>query len=187
VTLTSHGHRWNAELVEQLRGSVHFVRVSVDGVSGTYEKLRDRWFGDLLQRLELISGAFSVGINCIVNKSTLPELDAVAALAADVGAAQLLLLLEQPTRSTPGANADVVAGMHDWIRGHQGSVPLATGEQDADGLPTARPLPGEVGLRSYAHIDATGNVRATSYSSRTVPIDDRGVLAAIKELRGDMA
>lgn len=187
VTLTTHGHRWSSEFVEQLRGSVHFVRVSVDGVGRTYEKVRDRSFDDLLQRLEMIGEAFSVGINCVVNQRTLPELDAVAALAADVGAAELLLLLEQPTASTPGANADVAAGLREWIRGHQGSVPLATGERDADGLPTARPLPGEVGLRSYAHIDAAGNLRATSYSSHKVPIDDRGVLAALKKLRGDVA
>jgi pyruvate-formate lyase-activating enzyme len=173
VTLTTHGHRWTTQLVEQLRGSVHFVRVSVDGVGGTYEKLRDRSFEDLLQRVELISRAFSVGINCVVNQSTLPELDAIAALAAEVGAAELLLLLEQPTGSTPGATAEVAVGMRDWIRGHQGRIPLATGEQDSDGLPTVRPLPGEVGLRSYAHIDA--------------PIDQRGVLAAIKELRGGVA
>jgi hypothetical protein len=183
VTLTTHSHRWTPELVEQLGGSVHFVRVSVDGVGGTYEKLRHRSFDDLLRRLELISGAFSVGINCVVNQRTLPELDAVAALAADVGAAELLLLLQQPTPGTPGANADVFTGMRDWIRGHHGSVRLATGAQDAGGLPTARPLPGEVGLRSYAHIDATGNLRATSYSSHKVPIDDCGVLAAVELLQ----
>lgn len=183
VTLTTHGHRWTPELVEQLGGSVHFVRVSVDGVGGTYEKLRGRSYDDLLERLELISGAFNVGINCVVNQRTLSELDAVAALAADVGASELLLLLEQPTPGRPGANADVATGLRGWIRGHQGSVRLATGEQDADGLPTARPLPGEVRLRSYAHIDAIGSLRATSYSSHKVPIDDRGVLAAVELLR----
>ena len=187
VTLTTHGNRWTSDFVDQLRGSIHFVRVSVDGVGSTYERLRDRPFDDLLLRLEMIGGAFTLGINCVVNQSTLPELDAVAALAADVGAAELLLLLEQPTPSTPGANAHVAAGLRDWVREHQGQVPLATGEQDADGLPTARPLPGEVGLRSYAHIDAAGNLRATSYSSHKVPIDDRGVLVAIKKLRGDVA
>lgn len=187
VTLTTHGHRWTSELVDQLRGSVNFVRVSVDGVNGTYEKLRNRPFDVLVQRLELLSGAFTVGINCVVNQTTLAELDAVAALAADVGTAELLLLVEQPTRSTPGAAADIVAGMRDWIRGYQGGVPLATGDQDADGLSTAQPLPGEVGLRSYAHIDATGTLRATSYSSHGVSIDDRGILAASNALQGDVA
>lgn len=187
VTLTTHGHRWTPGLVEQLRGIVNFVRISVDGVGLTYEKLRKRPFGDLLQRLELISAAFTVGINCVVNQSTVGQLDATAALAADFGAAELLLLVEQPTSRTPGTTTEIVDCMGEWIRGYQGRVPLAVGEQDTAGLSIAQPLPGEVGLRSYAHIDATGALRATSYSSHGVAIDDRGVLAACKDLQEGIA
>lgn len=186
VTLTTHGHRWTPALVDELRDSVHFVRVSVDGVEGSYERLRQRPFDQLVQRLDLIGGAFNLGLNCVVNETTLPQLDAVAALAAATGASELLLLLEQPTRNTPGATAQIVGGLRDWIRGYRGCVPLSTGEQDADGLPTARPLPGEVGLRSYAHIDATGTLRATSYDPVGVPIDRRGVLTAIRQLQGEV-
>lgn len=183
VTLTTHGHRWTPALVQGLRGCVHFVRVSVDGVDGSYERLRGRRFDDLLARLDLIAGAFRLGLNCVVNDTTLPELDAVADLAAAVGAVELLLLREQPTQHTSGASAEVITGLHEWIRGYSGGVPLSTGEQDADRLPTARPLPGEVGLRSYAHIDATGVLRATSYSPHGVTVDERGVLTALELLR----
>lgn len=187
VTLTTHGHRWTSELAAQLRGTVNFVRVSVDGVGDTYERLRNRPFDELVRRLKLISDAFPVGINCVVNQSTVAELDAVARLAANVGAAELLLLVEQPTSRTSGATTDIISRMHDWIRSHRGTVPLAVSEQDAVGLPTAEPLPSEVGLRSYAHIDATGKLRATSYSRYGVAIDDRGVLAACEDLQGAMA
>jgi MoaA/NifB/PqqE/SkfB family radical SAM enzyme len=183
VTLTTHGHRWTPALVEELHGCVHFVRVSVDGVNGSYERLRGRRFDDLLARLDLIGSAFSIGLNCVVNDTTLPELDAVARLAAAVGAAELLLLLEQPTARTPGASIRAAAGMREFIRNYRGSVPLSTGEQDAYGLPTARPLPGEVGLRSYAHIDAIGTLRPTSYSPHGVPLDVSGVLTALDLLQ----
>lgn len=185
VTLTTHGHRWTPALVDELRDSVHFVRVSVDGVDGSYERLRQRPFDQLVQRLALIGSAFKLGLNCVVNDTTFPQLDAVEALAAATGASELLLLLEQPTRNTPGATPHVAAGLRDWIRGYRGCVPLSTGEQDAVGLPTARPLPGELGLRSYAHIDATGTLRATSYDPVGVPIDRRGVLTAIRQLQGE--
>lgn len=184
VTVTTHGHRWTPALVEELRGAIHFVRVSVDGVDGSYEQLRGRRFDDLMARLDLIGGAFKMGLNCVVNETTLPELDAVAGLAAKVGSAELLLLLEQPTGHTPGANAQVAAGLREWVRGYSGSVPLSTNEQGADGLPTACPLPGETGLRSYAHIDATGTLRPTSYSSYGVAVEGRGVLTALELLRG---
>ncbi len=186
VTLTTHGHRWTPTLVEELRGSVHFVRVSVDGVGGTYEQLRGRGFDDLLARVDLIGSAFKFGLNCVVNESTLPELDAVADLAASVGAAELLLLLEQPTAHVTGATAQVSDGLNAWILRYRGSVPLSTSEQGVIGLPAARPLPGEVGLRSYAHIDAAGTVRATSYSPYGVPIGGREVLTAIELLQGQV-
>jgi hypothetical protein len=184
VTLTTHGHRWTPRLVDELSGSVNFVRVSVDGVGSVYATQRGRSFDDLLDRLELISGAFPVGINCVVNAATLPQLDAVAALAASVGAAELLLLLEQPTDTRAGADVEVGVGMREWMAAHHGQVRLATGEQDAGQLLTAQPLPNETGLRAYAHIDATGRLRATSYNNHSVPIDDRGVLAACLDLQG---
>lgn len=184
VTLTTHGHRWTPELVDELRHSVNFVRVSVDGVGSVYATQRGRSFDDLACRLELISAAFPIGINCVVNAATLPQLDTVAALAADVGAAELLLLVEQPTGTRAGADVEVGARMREWMAAHHGRVRLATGEQDAGGLPTAQPLPNETGLRAYAHIDATRRLRATSYSKHSVPIDDRGVLAACLDLEG---
>lgn len=40
VTFTTHGHRLTRELADSLRGSVHFARLSVNGVGATYERLR---------------------------------------------------------------------------------------------------------------------------------------------------
>ncbi len=39
VSFTTHGHRMTERLASQLRGEVHFVRLSVDGVGHTYERL----------------------------------------------------------------------------------------------------------------------------------------------------
>ncbi len=36
VTFTTHGHHLDEALLAQLRGNVHFVRVSMDGVGSTY-------------------------------------------------------------------------------------------------------------------------------------------------------
>lgn len=37
VSFTTHGHHVDKELAERLLGSVHFIRVSMDGVGATYE------------------------------------------------------------------------------------------------------------------------------------------------------
>jgi hypothetical protein len=183
VTMTTHGHRWTPRLVEALGGAVSFVRVSVDGVGATYEMLRSRPFPELLRRLELISGAFRFGLNCVVNASTLPDLSAVADLAASFGAAELLLLSERPARGRPGIDPRVVAGLHRWIAEYGGPVPVALGEGDTGSLAIAQPLPREIGLHAYAHIDASGILRRTSYDPAGEPVDDRGVLAALDRLQ----
>jgi MoaA/NifB/PqqE/SkfB family radical SAM enzyme len=40
VSVTTHGHRFDAALADQLRGAVHFIRISVDGLGATYEEIR---------------------------------------------------------------------------------------------------------------------------------------------------
>nr|WP_240929307.1 radical SAM protein [Streptomyces coryli] len=184
VTMTTHAHRFTPQLIEALAGTVNFVRVSVDGVGTTYEKLRNRSFAVLVQRLAQIGEAFRFGINCVVNDSTLADLDRVADLAASTGAAELLLLAERPGRGHPGSSRPhVTAALHQWIASYHGPVALTIGEGDTGSLLTAQPLPGEMELRAYAHIDAAGTLRRTSYHAAGEPVDDRGIIAALSRLQ----
>lgn len=186
LTLTTHGHRWTPTLVAELAGNVHFVRVSVDGVGSVYERARGRSFAELKRRLGLIANAFPFGVNTVVNSAVLPALDEVAAFAVSHGALELLLLPQQSTRLVPGADDDVVAGLHGWIRDYRGPLRLAIGAAPDSGalggLPIADPLPGEVGLRSYAHVDASGWVRRSSYDTDGVPVGSDGLLASLDRL-----
>jgi MoaA/NifB/PqqE/SkfB family radical SAM enzyme len=95
ITFTTHGHRLNADLAGKLRGSVHFVRVSVDGVGSTYERLRGRSFDSLRRCLDFVGSIAPFGLNVVVNDETVNELDAVASFAEHAGAVELLLLPEQ--------------------------------------------------------------------------------------------
>jgi hypothetical protein len=72
--------------------------------------------------------------------------------------------------------------MDEWARSYNGPVPLSVSAHTSTSLPTAEPLSLESGLRSYAHIDATGYLRATSYSPNGVVVDEAGVLSALREL-----
>lgn len=183
VTFTTHGHRLTPQLVERLKGSIHFARISVDGVGRTYEEQRGRQFASLLRGIELISTLSPFGINVVVNERTVAELDAISELAQKFGASELLLLPQQAT--TVLASIDEVVGreLQDWVSNYRGTVRLAVSEAGAEGLPTCDPLPDERGLYAYAHIDASGMLRASSYSPAGAKIGDAGVLSALKRLR----
>src|SRR5262249_53065107 len=88
-----------------------------------------------------------------VNARTLSDLDIATTLAAEVGAAEFLLLPEQPAWGRGGIDGHTIRALRRWVSLYQGVVPLTVSEAGAEGLPICDPLLGETGLRAYAHID----------------------------------
>ncbi len=183
VTFTTHAHHLTDALVAALAGSVHFARVSMDGVGATYETLRGRPFAALRRRFQTVSTLAPFGINFVVNARTLPDLDAATMLAAEVGAAEFLLLPEQPVLGSSGIDERTVRALHRWVSFYRGTVPLTVSEAGAEGLPICDPLSSETGLRAYAHIDASGVLKRSSYESDGVSIGADGVIQALNVLQ----
>jgi len=183
ITFTTHGLRLTPQLVKRLKGSIHFSRISVDGIGRTYEEQRGVRFSRLLQGMESIATLSPFGINVVVNERTVAELDAMSELAQEVGASELLLLPQQATTAVGAMDEVVGRALQGWVSNYRGKVRLAVSEAGASGLPTCDPLPDEQGLQAYAHIDASGILRASSYSPAGAKIGDAGVLSALKRLR----
>ena len=62
-------------------------------------------------------------------------------------------------------------------------MPLAVSEGGAEELPTCNPLNAEVRLAAFAHIDASGIIKRTSYDTSGITIRENGVMAALNQLR----
>ena len=187
VSFTTHGHHIDAALAEQLRGSVHFIRVSMDGVGATYEAIRRRSFRELQARLKFVLSISRFGINIVVNERTLPDLDEAAAVAADVGACEFLLLPQAPVRDQPGLGDHTLQGLRRWVESYSGPLKLCINEASAEGFPTCDPLIDERGLHAYAHIDAMGVLKPTSYAETGVQLGKGGVLQALDQLSHALA
>lgn len=183
VTFTTHGHRITPQLVKGLKGSIHFARVSVDGVGSTYEEQRGKQFVSLLRGIESIASLSPFGINVVVNERTVEELDLMSELAEKVGASELLLLPQQATAAVASMNGVIGRSLQKWVSNYRGKVRLAVSEAGASGLPTCDPLPDERGLQAYAHIDASGILRASSYSPAGAKIGTGGVMSALMRLK----
>ncbi|SOE32498.1 radical SAM protein [Streptomyces sp. OK228] len=183
VTFTTHGHRLTRAVTDALRGSVHFARLSVDGVGPTYERLRRRPFAAVISAADLLRSVAPIGINAVVNADTIGELDDLSAFAADVGASELLLLPEQPTAATPGiSDADAERLVH-WMRTSRPQVRLAISRSGLESLvPAVEVIPGEHPLDAHMHVDATGVLRPDAYASAGTPIED-SILDAVQALR----
>ena len=183
VTFTTHGHRIDKPMAARLRGNVNFIRVSMDGVGGTYERLRGRAFSEFRLKLDVIASICPFALNVVINKATVDELDEVAEFARAVGARELLLLPQQPTSTVAGIDYDSSKRFEDWVKRAPRQVPLAISEAGASPmLGLADPYADEPAVEAHAHIDAEGLLKQNAYSPAGVRI--RGsVLGAIRELR----
>lgn len=183
VTFTTHGHRLTSNLANALRGSVHFARLSVDGVGATYERLRGRPFSAVRNAASLLSSLAPFGINAVVNGDTIGELDDLAEFADDVGATELLFLPEQPTAATPGITGTDVERFVGWIRTARPPVRLAISRSGIESLvPAVDLIPGEHPLDAHLHVDAGGVLRPHAYAAVGIPING-GILDAVHTLR----
>ncbi len=182
VSFTTHSHRIDDRLASELAGSVHFIRVSVDGVGHTYERLRGRPFASLLSRLHVVRALAPFGLNTVVNAETVDQLEDIARLAQDVGATDLLLLPERPTARTSGIAKAHHHKLRRWVQSYRGPIGLSVSEFGADGLPWCDPLSGEVGLRRFAHIDAFGALKRSSFAAVGVSLEGRRIMDGIDQL-----
>ena len=183
VTVTTHGHRFSDALIEQVRGCLHFVRVSVDAVGADYERIRGRSFGALREQLAHIATVAPFGLNMVVSDERLAQLEPVAAFAAEVGASELLLLPQQAARATSALSGAGARQLAMWIAAYRGPVRLAISRLGVpDGLPLADPYESEDLLAAHAHIDASGHLRSDAYSTVAVPIAG-SIAIALEDLR----
>ena len=183
VSMTTHAHRLDDALLTSLAGNLHFLRVSMDGVGSTYETLRKRSFSELCRRLEDLRGIVPFGINFVVNRKTLPDLDRAIEIAGRFGATEFLLLPEQRTPHRNGIENETLGELQRWVRSYGGPIRLSVSQAGANGFPTCDPLEAEVGLSAYLFISAKGLVKASSFDHDGVQITEAGLLQAIADLK----
>src|SRR5579862_760940 len=182
VTFTTHGHNVTASLAERLKGQVHFIRVSIDGVGRTYETVRGRTFDSLMPHLEHVHSIAPFGINVVINRTTINDLDEVLRLGIKFGASELLLLPELPVAGRGGVDSDTQTTLRTWAQAYRSDLRLGVAEHGMHGLPTCDALWRETGLRAYAHVDASGVLKESSYASTGVAIHGFEILASLAQL-----
>ena len=188
VTFTTHGHNLDEQLLARLCGKVHFLRISMDGVNSTYEALRGRPFSHLLDRIRLVRELAPFGINYVVNKRTITDLDRAISIADNLGASEFLLLPEESVNSQGGIDEYTLGKLREWIECYSGPIPLTISEANAGDIGIVNPFANESGLRGFAHIDARGTLKRTSYDDEGQPIGTSGIINALSQLskqRGD--
>jgi len=183
VIMTTHAHNLTDRLLNKLKGNVHFIRVSMDGVGSTYENIRNRPFDILLERITKLSSITAFGINYLVNSKTIRDIDTAIHISADLGVSEFLLIPEVPVGRGKGIDNETTIELQNWVNHYRGPVRLAVSEGSAEGFPTCNAFKNETGLNSFVHIDAHGIIKQTSYDTNGIDIRKDGVMAALNRLK----
>ena len=181
VSFTTHGHRLRPFMAEQLNGYVHFIRVSMDGLSETYERLRGRSFEQFLSAISLAKMIAPFGINYVLNVDTLHELEAAIECAQQLGASEFLILPE--INKTGASNSVHLRYLRDFLLEYKGDLPLRINQNCADGMPVANPFDDLDPLNAYAFVDARGFLRRTSYETGGVDISGSNIIKGLEIMR----
>lgn len=187
VTMTTHGHQFTDKLSDELAGNVDFIRLSMDGVGATYERLRGRPFSAFKEKLALVRRTSKFGINYVVNENTINDLPAASEFVFAQGADQFLLLPELVSGGGPRVNAELLDRLADWITTNYRRYRLATSQQGASlmKVPILPIMDGEDSVHDFAHVDAFGVLKRSAFDSSGIRLtNDVPILDAIGKLAG---
>lgn len=182
ISLTTHGHHLNKSLIYQLKDHINFLRVSMDGIYSTYESIRGKLFDDLKYNLSLLSGNIPFGINYVVNSRTIDDLENAAHLIESFGASELLLLPEEQVGLGRQIDKITLSRLQLWVSQYRGILKLTVSSRYQHEFETANALITENEKTAFAHIDASGILKNTSFDNVGYPIDHLGVIAAFNKL-----
>ncbi len=186
ISLTTHGHTLSESLIGQLEHAVNFIRVSMDGVGATYERIRGRSFEKLMQNLTLLKGRIPYGINYVVNQYTIDDLSEAVRFVEASGADELLLLPEEPIGLGKKIDGTTLERLQTWVACYKGSIRLSISSSYRDMVDSLIALEKEPDYLAFAHIDANGQFKLTSFEQWGYVIGKAGVLTEFAKLCSEM-
>ena len=123
VSVTTHGRNLTKVMLDQLKGNLSFLRISIDGTWHTYEKYRNSNYEYILELLSEIETLIPFGINVVVNSDTINDLDEILSLSAKHNAVELLLL-PQINNDQFILTDDLWLKLEKWILRNNDKLPL---------------------------------------------------------------
>jgi MoaA/NifB/PqqE/SkfB family radical SAM enzyme len=180
VSVTTHGQHLTDELVKGLQGSVSVIRVSIDAVEPQYSSMRGRPMQLLVENVKRLADRIPLGINSVINSTTLQHLDDLAGLVKILHAVDWLLLPEvhQGEFTLTGSEWQT---LDHWIAKRRLDFELRVTAEAAQYL--SGPFLLQDRPEDYAHISADGYLRRCSYRGGGVALREHDVLTALRELR----
>ena len=159
VGMTSNCTEELVKLTPSISRYVDFLRISMDGIRDTYYSHRGIPFEDFVKRLKYLLGYYKIGINYLVDETTIDDLDEAFSMMRDWGVRELLLLPREPD-----CPESVLTRLYEWIkRNKDRGILIEISSARKDNLPFLAPYREDDDSLDYAHIAANGVIKRSSF------------------------
>jgi MoaA/NifB/PqqE/SkfB family radical SAM enzyme len=187
LSMTTHGHRFTPRLTQQLCGNIEFIRLSMDGIGNTYERLRGRPFSSFAEKLGLVKATARFGVNFVVNEDTIGDLERGADFAFEHGAEEFLLLPETGMGGALTVRPETMERLSEWVRKNYQRCRLATSAHGGALIDAPMLMQSVAQYESFdfMHIDAFGVIKTSAFAKTGVVLGDGSVIDSIQQLRGN--
>ncbi len=166
VGMTSNCTEELVKLTPRISRYVDFLRISMDGIGDTYYRHRGISFDGFVKHLEYLLEYYKVGINYLVDETTIDDLDEAFFLMKDWGIRELLLLPREPD-----CPESVISRLHDWIMHNKDKgILIEISNARRGNLPFLAPYREDDDSLDYAHIDAKGLLKESSFTSEGIAL-----------------
>ena len=166
VGMTSNCTEELVKLTPSISRYVDFLRISMDGIGDTYYEHRGIRFEDFAKRFEYLLGFYKVGINYLVDETTIEDLDDAFSMMKDWGVRELLLLPREPD-----CPESVMSRLHEWIgRNKDAGILMEISSARKGNLPFLAPYREDDDSLDYAHIDAKGLMKESSFTNEGISL-----------------
>lgn len=168
ISITTNGHNLNKELIEKLSHCISFLRVSVDSVQEKkYKSIRNFDFSTLKRNLEYLKGVIPFGLNMVIEKDTINELDNVKLFAEQIGAEELLLLPQIENNNFIFNNSEWKK-IENWIKINESSFPIRILEQARKKINIPVLFNNDNYYSDYLYLSADKMLMDSSYSNKGI-------------------
>jgi MoaA/NifB/PqqE/SkfB family radical SAM enzyme len=171
ISITTHGHHLNEIFIENLKNKISFIRISIDGGEPVYSQLRKKPLANVLQNLKLLSGKIPFGINTVVNKLTVRNLDSVKEIFRDFGGSELLLL-PMWNRGKYVLTLDDWDILNNWIQTNYQEIPISISSDAKPFLSVPLLFKDDEWFNDYAFIGIDSTFRKSSFLNHGLNIEN---------------
>ena len=166
VGMTSNCTEELVKLTPSISRYVDFLRISMDGIRDTYYSHRGIPFEDFVKRFVYLLGYYRIGINYLVDETTIEDLDDAFSMMKDWGVRELLLLPREPD-----CPESVMSRLYEWIRRNKDEgILMEISSARKGNLPFLAPYREDDDSLDYAHIDAKGLMKESSFTNEGISL-----------------